>query len=385
MLRRRLDFFRERLPGIYRWFSGLASFILVYVPTWLNIFRIRKSNSPNSAILYLTNTFPRRPPTRSEAARGGTVKLTYLSESFPHYFPAANLAYIVTTVGHPLQDGILERAKQKGLKLIINHDGVAFPAWAGSKYIEFNKITKRVLDLSDFIVYQSKFSKWSADLYLAPPEVPCEIIYNPVDTSHFSPKEVEKPGELTLLLGGNQYEKYRLELALQTLQSLLGLVPNARLIVTGNLWRPAHQAQEWTARALKEMGLSDHVEFVGKYTQADAPYIYSRAHMLLHTKYADPCPGLVIEALGCGLPVVHVGNGGVPELVEDAGISVSVEHSWEKINLPEPKTMAEAVLHVYSDIKNYSQVARQQAQKFDLGKFIARHKDIFERLLEAEL
>jgi len=68
----------------------------------LNIFRIRKSNSPNAAIQYLTNKFPKRPPTRSEAARGGTVKLTYLSESFPHYFPAANLAYIVTTVGHPL-------------------------------------------------------------------------------------------------------------------------------------------------------------------------------------------------------------------------------------------------------------------------------------------
>ncbi|MEW6405277.1 MAG: glycosyltransferase, partial [Chloroflexota bacterium] len=177
------------------------------------------------------------------------------------------------------------------------------------------------------------------------------------------------------------YEKYRLELALQTLHSLLELISHARLIVTGNLWRPAHQAQEWTARALKEMGLADHVEFVGGYTQAEAPYLYSRAHMLIHTKYADPCPGLVIEALGCGLPVVHVGNGGVPELVEDAGISVPVEHSWEQINLPEPQEMAEAVLQVYGDMEHYSGVARQQAHKFALDKFIARHKEVFEKVL----
>lgn len=362
----------------------IRDFILVLIPAWINMILIRKKKSTDINLFYLTTRFPKRPAYRNEHVHGGAVKLTYLAETFPHHFPSANLAYIVTTVGHPLQTEILDCIKQRGLKTIVNHDGVAFRAWAGDQYNEFNQISKLVLDQADFIVFQSQFSKHSADLYLSPPNVPHEIIYNPVDTKHFSPQDIRKPKELTLLLGGNQYEKYRLELALQTLQSLLIFVPNARLIVTGTLWHPYDEAEEWTIHALREMHLTDHVEFVGKYTQANAPLLYSRAHILLHTKYADPCPGLIPEALGCGLPVVFVGNGGVPELVEDAGIAVSVEHSWETINLPTSEEMANAILAVFKHLRTYSETARQQAQKFSLEKFIQKHKDIFEKVLESK-
>lgn len=382
MLRNILDSLKRTFPGLFGMIFRVRDFILIHIPAWMSISRIRKSNTAEVEVFYLTTRFPKRPATRHEHAHGGSVKLTYLAETFPHHYPSANLAYIVTTVGHPLQNEVLKASKRRGLKFVINHDGVAFPAWAGDQYIEFNRILKHILDQADFIVYQSRFSKLSADRYLSPPSVPHEIIYNPVDVEYFSPRsDVTKPKELTLLLGGNQYEKHRLELALQTLHSLLKLVPTARLIVTGTLWQPYRDAWEWTTAALKEMNLTDHVEFIGKYTQADAPRLYSRAHMLIHTKYADPCPGLVPESLGCGLPVVHVGNGGVPELVEGAGVSVPVEHSWEQINLPEPQKMAEAVLHVYENLDAYSQAAREQAQKFALEKFVAKHKEIFAKVL----
>lgn len=381
MLRSLLDTLKKKFPPFFRVIFYIRDFLFIHFPARLNIARISKSHSTLVNAFYLTKRFPNAPVTRGEHAHGGSVKLTYLAEAFPHHFPAANLAYIVATVGHPLRVEILKKLKREGLKFVVNQDGVAFPAWAGTQYTEFNRLSKHILDQSDFIIYQSRFSKLSADLYLSPPLVPNKIIYNPVDVNHFSPQNVKKPGKLTLLLGGNQYEKYRLELALKTLQTLLRFVPTARLIVTGTLWLPETHAWAWTNAALKEMNLIDHVEFVGKYTQAEAPHIYSRAHMLLHTKYADPCPGLVPESLGCGLPVVHVGNGGVPELVEDAGISVPVEHSWETINLPSPQKMAEAVLQVYDDLDHYSQAAHAQAQKFALEKFVMNHAEIFAEVL----
>lgn len=381
MLRKILNHLKRTLPWFFRVAFGLRDFILIHIPTWLNLFRIQRSNSPETQVVYLTVRFPKRPAIRNEHTHGGAVKLTYLAEKFPHSFPSANLAYVVTTVSHPMKSSILEALKKKGLKFVINHDGVAFPAWAGDQYIELNRISKRILDYADFIVYQSRFSKLSTDIYLSPPDVPYEIVYNPVDVNHFSPQEVAKPKELTLLLGGNQYEIRRLQLALQTLHSLLKLVPTARLIVTGTLWLPEPEAWAWTNAALKEMDLIDHVEFVGKYTQADAPRLYSRAHLLIHTKYADPCPGLIPEVMGCGLPVVHIGNGGVPELVEGAGIGLPVEHSWERYNLPEPNAMAEAALQVYENLGHYSQAAREQAQKFALEKFVAKHKEIFAKVL----
>lgn len=381
MLRRLLDLLKLTFPAFFGVIFRMRDGLLIYFPARLQMLRMRRTTSGDVRVFYMTTHFPKRPAMRNEQAHGGSVKLTYLAEYFPHHFPSANLAYVVTTVGHPLQEKILQVTKRKGLKFIINHDGVAFPAWAGERYIEFNRISKQVLDHADFIVYQSHFSKFSADLYLSPPNVPHEIIYNPVDVHHFVPQDVKKPEVLTLMLGGNQYEKYRLQLTLQTLHSLLKFVPTARLIVTGTLWLPEPEAWAWTNAALKEMDLTDHVEFVGKYTQADAPRLYSRAHLLIHTKYADPCPGLIPEVMGCGLPVVYVGNGGVPELVEGAGIGLPVEHSWERYNLPEPKAMAEAVLQVYEDLNHYSQAAREQAQKFALEKYVAKHKEIFTKVL----
>ncbi|MBM3181467.1 MAG: glycosyltransferase [Chloroflexi bacterium] len=381
MLRRLLDSLKRTFPGFFGMIFRVRDMLLINFPTRLQMLRMRRTTSNNIQVFYLTTHFPKRPATRSEHAHGGSVKLTYLAENFPHHFPSANLAYIVTTIGHPLHNEILNTIKQTGLKFIVNHDGVAFPAWAGNQYIKFNKISKRILDHANFIVYQSRFSKLSANLYLSPPDVQNEIVYNPVDAHHFSPQDVKKPMELTLLLGGNQYEKYRLELALQTLHSLLKVIPTARLIVTGTLWLPEQEAWTWTNAALKEMNLTDHVEFVGKYTQAEAPRLYSKAHLLIHTKYADPCPGLIPEVMSCGLPVVHIGNGGVPELVEGAGIGLPVEHSWERYDLPEPEAMAHAVLQVYENLNHYSQAAREQAQKFALEKFVAKHREIFAKVL----
>lgn len=381
MLRHLLDSLKLTFPGFFGIIFRVRDMLLIHFPAQLQMLRMQRTMSSKIQVFYLTTHFPKRPATRREHAHGGSVKLTYLAEYFPHHFPSANLAYVVTTVGHPLQEKILQVAKRKGLKFIINHDGVAFPAWAGERYIEFNQISKYILDHADFIVYQSHFSRLSADLYLSPPNVPHEIIYNPVDVHHFVPQDVKKPEELTLMLGGNQYEKYRLQLALQTLYALLKLVPTAKLIVTGNLWIPEREAWVWANNAIKEMKLTDHVEFVGKYTQAEAPRLYSRAHLLLHTKYADPCPGLIPEVMGCGVPVVYVGNGGLPELVEGAGIGLPVEHSWERYNLPEPEAMANAVLQVYENLSHYSQTAREQAQKFALEKFVAKHKEIFAKVL----
>jgi len=41
-------------------------------------------------------------------------------------------------------------------------------------------------------------------------------------------------------------------------------------------------------------------------------------------------------------------------------------------------------MQVYENLNDYSQTARQQAQKFSLEKFVARHKEIFAKVLESK-
>jgi glycosyltransferase involved in cell wall biosynthesis len=381
MLKNLFNLLKRTFPKFFRAVFALRDWAMM-LPIRSKLSSLQKKDV-GLAVAYLSPRFPEPPAQRNEFAHGGAVKLTYLGETFPHHFPTANVLYAVSSVAHPLQLKILETAKKKGLKIVVNQNGVAFPAWDGENYEVSNRSLKQKISFADFIIYQSQFCKDSAERYISPPDVPNEIIYNPVDTRLFSPEACSaKPEALTLLLGGNQYEKYRLELALQTLKALHRDVPNARLIVTGNLWLPRDKAETWTKQALHDMNLTAHVTFTGTYAQTDAPKLYSQAHLLLHTKYADPSPGLVLEAMALGMPVVHLDNGGVPELVGDAGIGVPVEHDWDKINLPNPQAMADAVMQVYARREEFSQKARQRAvDLFSLEKFVSKHKEIFEKVL----
>ena len=383
MLRNLLNSLKRTFPNFFRAVFALRDWVKT-LPVRSKLSAFQKAES-GCVASYLSPNFPEPPAKRSEFAHGGAVKLTYLAEHIPHHFPVANLLYAVSSVGHPLRTTILAEAKRKGLKIIINQNGVAFPAWDGVNYEESNQELKTVIHSADFVIYQSRFCKISAERYLLPPDVPHEIIYNPVDTRLFTPGVCsEKTGTLTLLLGGNQFQPYRLELALKTLKALHHDMPDIRLMVTGKLWLSDYEIQEWIASTLKEMNLTNHVIFTGAYTQANAPVLYSNAHLLLHTQYADSSPGLVLEALALGMPVVHLDNGGVPELVGDAGVGVHVEHDWNKINLPHPQAMADAVMQVYASRNEYSQRARQRAvEMFSLDKFAARHKEIFEKVLNS--
>ena len=383
MLRKLFVSLKRTFPKIFRVIFALRDWAKT-LPVRRKIFALQKSET-GLAVAYLSSHFPKSPVSRSEFAHGGAVKLTYLSENLPHQFPLANVLYAVSSVAHPLQIKVLETARRKGLKIIVNQNGVAFPAWDGANYEVSNRSLKQLISFADFIIYQSQFCKDSAERYISPPDVPNEVIYNPVDARLFSPNAcTAKPETLTLLLGGNQYEKYRLELALQTLKALHREVSNAKLIVTGNLWLPRDEAKAWTKQALHDMKLIEYVTFTGTYAQTDAPALYSQSHLLLHTKYADPSPGLVLEAMALGMPVVHLDNGGVPELVGDAGIGIHVEHDWNKINLPSPQAMADAVIQVYSRRDEYSQLARQRVvENFSLQKFTARHIEIFSKVLDS--
>ncbi len=244
------------------------------------------------------------------------------------------------------------------------------------------------LHASDYVFYQSQFSKTSADRFLGEYRGSWEILYNSVDTTIFTPAQSDPdPQHLVLLLGGNQYSYYRLESAIRTLAVLVKHRSNVRLFVTGKLsWIPDEaEAFRIAHQLLSDLGVSDNVRFLGWYKQQEAPDILRQAHILLHTKYNDPCPGLVIEAMACGLPVVYSVSGGVPELVgEHAGIGLPAELNWEHMLPPDPEAMAKAVLHVAERRAEFAEAARQRAvEKFDLQPWLQRHRDVFEELLNS--
>ena len=328
----------------------------------------------------------RRIPSRDAPALGGIVKTQLMQEDFPNSPHRFNILYLVSSRIPYGAVQIAYAARKKGARLVWNQNGVAYPAWHGPGWEATNAPMAKLHGNADYVFYQSKFCQLSADRYLGKREGPGEVLYNPVDTEAFRPAQSDPdPKHLVLLLGGTQYQYYRLACALQVLAEVVPRRPDARLLITGRLcWIPNEAEAGCIARQLAaQLGVQDRVVFLGPYAQSDAPAVFRQAHLLLHTKYNDPCPGAVIEAMACGLPVVYSDSGGMPELVgKDAGIGIPVERSWEKDIPPDPKAMATAVLEIAERRTEFSTAARQRAEeKFDVGPWLQRHREVFEGLV----
>lgn len=316
-----------------------------------------------------------RVPAPGERTAGGTAKAQKLNERFPNSPTDFSLLYLGTTWLPRDLGPLLRVARRRRAATVVNQDGVAYPGWAGDRTGALNEPLRRAVLAADHVVYQSEFSKRSADEFLGLPRGGWEILPNAVDVEHFRPAELLPAGGPVLLLGGDQTQAYRLELGLRTLTALVSSHPDARLVVTGRLVSDPEPL-------LEELGLRDRVHFVGEYSQREAPALYGRAHVLLHTKVQDPCPTLVVEAMACGLPVVYAASGGTVELVGDvAGIGVPHPISWDRDEPPPPEALADAVSRVLEDLPRLSAAARQRAvERFSLEPWLARHAEIFELL-----
>ena len=317
---------------------------------------------------------------RRLGTHGGAIKFRELARFFPNRTRGYSVLYLGSSTMPPSAERLVARARRRGAAFAWNQDGVAYPGWHGPGWEETNAPKARALHAADHVFFQSEFCRVSSDRFLGERQGPCEVLHNPVDTEHFAPGPRCPRDGLTLLLGGNQYQRYRLEAALGT----LALLPDTRLLVSGALsWHPDRRRSEAEGRELvARLGLGERVELLGPYSQEEAPELVRRADLLLHTKYNDPCPTIVLEAMASGLPVVYSASGGSPELVgEDAGAGVPAPLDWERDHPPDPEALAAAVTRVAERLDDHAEAARARALRFDLRPWVERHRQVFEELV----
>jgi len=315
-------------------------------------------------------------PAAGEPTAGGTAKFQKMATRFPNSPYDFSVLYLGSS-GLPRDlRPLLWLARRRGAPVVVNQDGVGYPGWAGARTDQVNAPLRRALLAADHVLYQSEFCKGAADAFLGEPRGGWEVLHNAVDVERFVPAPARPSGGPVLLLGGDQTQPYRLELGLRTLAALRPAHPDARLLVAGRVVGEP-------SRLADELGVRDRVEFLGRYAQRDAPALYGRAHLLLHTKVNDPCPNVVLEAMACGLPVVYPASGGTIELVGDeAGIGVPHRDSWERDEPPAPEAMATAVATALAAVDVLSAAARRRAvERFPLDLWLDRHADLFARLL----
>jgi glycosyltransferase involved in cell wall biosynthesis len=317
-----------------------------------------------------------RIPSPGDPAAGGTAKLQKLAERFPNRPHDFNLLYLGNTYLPRDLRPLLWIVRRRQIPFVVNQNGVGYPGWAGERTDEVNRPLRRALLAADHVVYQSAFSKRSSDAFLGDPRGSWEILHNVVDTQLFTPADRPPDGGPILLLGGDQTQVYRLEVALETLADVASTHPEAELLVAGRIVSDPRPT-------LERLGIEDRVSFLGRYTQRGAPDIYRRAHVLLHTKVNDPCPTVVVEAMASGVPVVYPASGGTVELVGgEAGVGVAHPDGFERDEPPASEALAAAVREVCAGLEVFSAAARRRAvDHFDLRPWLERHEALFKRLL----
>lgn len=331
---------------------------------------LRRRTGPGVRVFYGWDEIPGP----GDPVAGGTSKFQKLAERFPNDPTRFSVLYLGSSALPRDLRPLLGHARRRRIPVVLNQDGVGYPGWAGERVEEVNAPLRRAHLAADHVLYQSDFCRRSAERFLGPAPKAWEILPNAVDVEGFTPGPAPDDGPV-LLLAGDQTQAYRLELGLQVVAALRDRLPDVRLLVTG---RTVVDAQPLVAR----LGLTDRVELLGRYAQRDAPALYRRAHLLLHTKVNDPCPNVVLEAMASGLPVVYPASGGTVELVGDeAGVGVPHDDGFERDSPPAADELAAAVVRALERRETLGAAARRRVEeRVALPAWLDRHAELFTSL-----
>ncbi len=318
---------------------------------------------------------------RSGNLGGPLVKVKRLQSYFPQHLWNYNLAYVLSNAPY-LPTAALDLLRSWRVPIVLNQNGVFYPGWYAADWRRKNQVMSQAYHRANFVFWQSEFCRRSADKFLGKRVGEGEILFNAIDINRFVPVENHVNHPFVFLLTGKigRHLAYRLESTIAGLAHARNAGLDAKLLIAGWIEDTS------TVRLLVERHrLSDHVISMGTYTQEQAPLIYQRADAYVMTKYLDPCPNTVIEALACGLPVLYSASGGVPELVgEDAGIGLPVPEEWHTVHVPSAEAIAEGMLKIAASRQSMSCAARERAARcFNIRNWINRHLQVFAQLLEA--
>jgi len=321
-------------------------------------------------------------PSPGKKASGGAVKMGYLSRKYPDGGYRGNLLYLVSSAlpKAPLAWAI--EARKKSITVVLNQNGVAYPAWAAPEVMKrINERNHELAELSHHIVFQSDFCRNAYGRWVGKVPANQSIIYNPVDTDHFRPPAAAEKITSEIVIMGSSAQPDRIRLPLEVIALAKKRGERLRLRIAGKLHWP--RAEEDLSQWLADLDISDRVEWLGTYQQEDAPAIYGSAQLLLHMQDKDASPTVPLEAMACGLPVVAIQSGGLPELVpERAGLLLPVQEDWDSFHYPSPESILDAVWKCMENRKDFSQFARTWvAERFSLPIFLEKHEQVFRDVL----
>lgn len=116
------------------------------------------------------------------------------------------------------------------------------------------------------------------------------------------------------------------------------------------------------------------VNIISPLKSTELAKMYKQCDVFLHSAKNDPCPNVVLEALSCGLPVIHTNSGGTPEIAEGFGIKLP-----DLINQNEIAKITNEIKENYNYWVNN---IKKEHYKFSMQNTGNQYLSIFENILK---
>ena len=189
-----------------------------------------------------------------------------------------------------------------------------------ANFVEQNYSSFARILLSDFLIYQSEFSREIHQKYF--PKKPNIVIVNGTIPKFNKPVEFfNGPCKVIKLI--TTYDGYRPS---KRIYDIVNFVRWARLEkdVSIELIIIGYKEEEpkcTNGKIKKKIKNSSFIKTIPRFTDynEDLQNIMYSSHIYISFSYRDACPNAIIEAMSFGLPVIGISSGGVPDIVGNSG------------------------------------------------------------------
>lgn len=203
-------------------------------------------------------------------------------------------------------------AKRCGAKVVLHIHGAQFDDFCQSAGGPARRVIRYVLESADRVVALS--DSWRDVLLGVAPRAEVVVIPNAVDIGPV-PSRVGREGACQFLLLAKMDEWKGIDDLLLACASVMYAEVPFELVLAGP---PGSAGDAATLpRRIAELGLSDHVAYVGVVEGARKAELLAWADLYVQPSHHEGLPLSVLEAMAAGLPVIATSVGALPEVIEE--------------------------------------------------------------------
>jgi len=187
------------------------------------------------------------------------------------------------------------------------------------------------------------------------------VVPNGVDRERFEMVDLERVEQLrhdlglvakkvVLYLGSVSLVNHPVDLLVAAMHHVVKMLPDTTLLIVGG-----GEDLERVETQVRELGLEEHVRFVGRVSPEDVSLYYSLADISVDPVHDDPIaaarsPLKIVESLACGVPVVTGAVGEREELLQDNRLGLVAE-----AGCPEP--LGRQILHLLENDRRRAEMS----------------------------